>query len=146
MSTVMDSISTSVARAVASHVLYLDDLLERIATLCNAPNGTRQYPLYREDVSCKRLESALRDIRRCRELIHEFDRRWNVGPHEREVTLSKALVVELQFLDIALDEMAPERLAGYGPVTGDLRGDYVRLVADCKAVVAGMQSGLLMRA
>ena len=90
MPTAMDSISTSVARAVASHVLYLDDLLERIATLCNAPNGTRQYPLYREDVSCGRLESALADIRRCRELVHEFDRRWNVGPHEREVTLSES--------------------------------------------------------
>lgn len=146
MSTAMDSISTSVARAVASHVLYLDDLLERIATLCNAPNGTRQYPLYREDVSRGRLESALADIRRCRKLVHEFDRRWNVSPHEREVTLSKALIVELQFLDIALDEMAPERLTGYGPVTGDLRGDYVRLVEDCKAIVAGMQSDLLTRA
>ncbi|MGS0895927.1 hypothetical protein ACVBGC_25850 [Burkholderia stagnalis] len=141
----MDSLSTNVARAVASHVLYLDELLERIATLCLAPNGTRRYALYGEDVPHERLETTLDGVRQCRDRLGGFDRRWSVGPHEREVLLSKALIVELQFLDIALDEMTLDRLAGYGAVTGDARNDYVRLIADCKALVADMQRNLLAR-
>ena len=139
----MNSISASVARAVASHVLYLDDLLERIAMLCKTPNGNRQYTLYGEDVPHEKLEMTLDGVRRCRDRLDGFDRHWSLGPHEREVLLSKALVVELQFFDIALDEMTPDRLAGYGVVAGEVRRDYVRLVADCKALVAEMQRDLL---
>ncbi|WP_155640779.1 hypothetical protein [Burkholderia pseudomultivorans] len=139
----MDSISTSVARAVTSHVLYLDELLERIAMLCKAPNGTRQYALYSEDVSHEKLGTTLDGVRRCRDRLDGFDKRWSLGPPQREVLLSKALVVELQFFDIALDEMTLDRLAGYGAMAGEASSDYVRLVADCKALVAEIRRDLV---
>lgn len=120
----MNELGPGVRRALASHFVYLDELLGKMQVACGVTEDSRLFHGYELDVPSTRLTEVLEGIARIRQSLESFSTSWGLDLPAQPVFSSHALKVGLQFLDIALDEMSPRTLSGYGASSQEFASDY----------------------
>jgi hypothetical protein len=118
-------LETSVQRALAAHFVYLDELLAKTQAACGIARASRLFYRYELDVPNERLVDVLEAITRFRRHMDAFGVTWGLNLPAQRVLSSHALAVDLQFLDIALEEMSPPALSGYGELGEEFLHDYL---------------------
>lgn len=131
----MNGVEMSVRRALAAHFVYLDELLAKTQSACGVARTSRLFYRYELDVPQAGLVAVLEGVARFRRQLDTFGSRWGLDLPAEKVLSSHALAVDLQFLDIALEEMSPSSLSGYGPLGDDFVHDYEMLQQTLRAEI-----------
>lgn len=134
---------TSVRRALAAHFVYLDELLAKTQAACGVSHANGLFYRYELDVPRARLSTVLEGITRFRHQLDMFSSTWGLDLPAQPVLSSRALAVDFQFLDIALDEMSPHMLSGYGSLGDGFEHDYGRLQEALRVEIKAMSRALL---
>jgi hypothetical protein len=85
---------------------------------------------------------VLEGVARFRRQLDGFGSRWGLDLPAQQVLSSHALAVDLQFLDIALEEMSPSSLSGYGPLGEDFVHEYELLQLALRAEIGRMTKAI----
>ncbi|MDN7799428.1 MULTISPECIES: hypothetical protein [Burkholderiaceae] len=141
----MNGVETSVRRALAAHFVYLDELLAKTQAACGVARTSRLFYRYELDVPQAGLAAVLEGVARFRRQLDTFGSRWGLDLPAEKVLSSHALAVDLQFLDIALEEMSPSSLSGYGPLGDDFVLDYELLQQALRAEIGTITEALAQR-
>lgn len=139
----MDGVETSVRRALAAHFVYLDELLAKTQAACGVARTSRLFYRYELDVPQAGLASILEGVARFRRQLDSFGARWGLDLPAQQVLSSHALAVDLQFLDIALEEMSPSSLSGYGALGDDFVQEYEALQKALRAEIGSMTNAIV---
>ncbi|MHB9842060.1 hypothetical protein Q8F57_045630 [Paraburkholderia terrae] len=135
----------SVRRALSSHFLYLDDLLARALSALDLGNEhPRAFYRYESDLSADQRAAIAQGIARVWTLLTEFSAQWSLDLPAPPMLCTHALKVDLQFMDIALDEMSPRTLSGYGKPGEDFLLAYRDLQAELRNEIRTMSRGLML--
>lgn len=137
----MNGVETSVRRALAAHFVYLDELLAKTQAACGVARTSRLFYRYELDVPPADLAVVLEGVARFRRQLDAFGARWGLDL-PAQVLSSHALAVDLQFLDIALEEMSPSALSGYGSLGEDFVHEYESLQKALRAEIGSMTSSI----
>ncbi|SAK89021.1 hypothetical protein AWB81_04707 [Caballeronia arationis] len=138
----MDGVENSVRRALAAHFVYLDELLAKTQAACGITRTSRLFYRYELDVPQAGLASVLEGVARFRRHLDAFGTRWGLDLPAQQVLSSHALAVDLQFLDIALEEMSPATLSGYGSLGEDFVREFESLQKTLRGEIGGMTNAL----
>ncbi|WP_162600906.1 hypothetical protein [Paraburkholderia sp. C35] len=135
----------SVRRALSSHFLYLDDLLAKALSALNLGDPhPRAFSRYESDLSADQRASIAQGIARVWMLLTEFGAQWSLDLPAPPMLCTHALKVDLQFMDIALDEMSPRTLSGYGKPGEDFLLAYRDLQAELRNEIRTMSHELIV--
>ena len=138
----MRGLETSVRRALAAHFVYLDELLAKTQAACGVARASRLFYRYELNVPDARLGVVLEAITRFRRQMNIFGLAWGLDLPAQRVLSSHALAVDLQFLDIALDEMSPRALSGYGALDEEFVRDYTSFQEALRGEIEAMTKAL----
>ncbi|MFT4063648.1 hypothetical protein [Paraburkholderia sp.] len=138
----MNGVGTSVRHALAAHFVYLDELLAKTQAACGVARTSRLFYRYELDVPQASRSAVLEGVARFRRQLDAFGARWGLDLPAQQVLSSHALAVDLRFLDIALEEMSPLALSGYGSPGEDFVLDYESLRKALRAEVGNMTNAM----
>lgn len=138
----MINLSINARRTLAAHFVYVDELLEKINTACGGPRIGRLLYRFQIDLTEKEIADVRERIAQVREELNAFGSSWGVDLPAQKVLSSRALSVDIQFLSIALDDMSPRALAGYGELDPRFVEDHFRFLDELRKQLRGMKAAL----
>lgn len=138
----MKELETGVRRALAAHFVYLDELLSKTQAACGVARASRLFYRYELDVPRSRLGAVLEGVTRFRRRLDAFGSTWGLDLPAQQVLSSHALAVDLQFLDIALEEMSSRELSGFGALDEEFVSNYASLQEALRGEIEVMKKAL----
>jgi GTP-binding protein EngB required for normal cell division len=119
---------------------YIDKLLSDIEDILHEATSQSPFPRHIVDVSPAQIRVLEDYIRRIRsQLVHALA--WqNMKPEPPDIPATRALLSHLTFIDIAIEELRPEYMRGYGAVPEDAVAELNGVVHELRSTVDGMQS------
>lgn len=136
----MIDLSINARRMLAAHFVYLDELLEKINTACGSARIGRLFCRFEVDLTAKEIADVQERIAKVREELDAFGSSWGIELPVQQVLSSRALSVDIQFLSIALDDMSPRALEGYGELDPRFVEDYSRFLDNLRELLRGMKA------
>jgi hypothetical protein len=100
------------------------------------------FPNYIEDVSSfqrKAIEAQIANLRG--KLLQVLDSQ-SIAPEQPQISATHSIRVGLTFVDIAITELAPRHMRGYGVVSDEGAEDLLEIVASLQSGVREMQKQL----
>jgi hypothetical protein len=121
---------------------YIDGLLCDIEHALHAPESESPFPHYVADVTPAQVRLIQDHIRSLRaQLLRTLD--WqHMKPDPPEIPVSRLVITDLGFVEIAVDELRPRDMRGYGAVPEGAIGGLNQVVNELRALVRGMTHGL----
>jgi len=121
---------------------YIDKLLADIDDILHASISQSPFPRYIVDVSPAQVRVLEDYIRRIRsQLVHTIA--WQqMRPEPPDIPATRAVATNLSFVDIAIEELRPKYMRGFGEVPGDAVGELNGVVHELRSLVGGMQAYL----
>jgi len=117
---------------------HIDGLLGDIEATLNAAASNSAFPNYVEDVSSFQRKGIEAQIARLRaQLLQVLDSQ-SIAPEPPQISATHSIKVSLSFIDIAVAELAPRHMRGYGPVSDKAAADLSEIVAKLQAAVREM--------
>lgn len=118
---------------------YIDKLLADIGDVLHASTSESPFPQYIVDVNPAQIRVIEDYIRRFRsELVHAI--RWqHLSPEPPDIPATRAVLTSLAFVDIALEELKPSYMRGYGPVPKDAVTELNGVIYELRSLVTGME-------
>ena len=118
---------------------YIDKMLADIDNVLHAATSQSPFPRYRVDVNPAQIRVMEDYIRRFRtELVHAIA--WQrMEPEPPEVPATRAVLTSLAFIDIALEELKPSYMRGYGTVPQDAVTELNGVIHELRSLVSGME-------
>lgn len=86
--------------------------------------------------------SAGGGVTRFRQQLEAFGPTWGLCLHAQQVLSSHALAVDLQFLDIALEEISPHALSAYGALDDEFVSSYASFREALRGEIDAMKKAL----
>jgi GTP-binding protein EngB required for normal cell division len=121
---------------------YVDKLLADIDDILHASISQSPFPRFIVDVSpaqARVLEDYIRRIRS--QLVHTIA--WqNMRPEPPNIPATRAVATNLSFIDIAIEELRPKYMRGFGQVPEDAVAELNGVVHELRSLVDGMQGYL----
>lgn len=114
---------------------HIDRLLADIEATLNASVSKSVFPTYVEDVSPFQRKLIEGLIARLRQKLLDILTSQSIVPQPPQILATHSIKVGLTFVDIAVTELSPRHMRGYGPVSE-------QAAEDLKAIVANLQSGV----
>jgi len=114
---------------------HIDGLLGDIEATLNAAASNSVFPNYIEDVGLSRRRGIEAQIACLRALLLRVLASQSIAPERPQISATHSIKVGLTFIDIAITELAPRHMRGYGVVSE-------QGAADLKDIVASLQSGV----
>lgn len=133
------SLNPSQANRLLVTCKHIDALLEGIDETLNAAHSRRLFPGYLEDITPLRRQAIEERVAAIRERIAKVLAEQSLVPEEPQISASHSITVALTFMDIAITELAPRYMRGYGPVSQQAAADLDRTVAELQTVVKELQ-------
>jgi hypothetical protein len=112
---------------------HIDKLLEAIEATLNAAASKSVFPEYTGDIrphERKEIEDRIAGIRR--QLLRVLAGQ-SLAPDKPHISASHSISVNLTFIDVAIAELAPRYMRGYGPVSEEGAADLDRIVEGLQA-------------
>jgi len=118
---------------------YIDKLLADVEDVLHAATSQSPFPRFVVDVSPAQIRVLEDYIRRFRsELVHAIA--WqHLKPEPPDIPATRAVLTNLAFVDIALEELKPGYMRGYGPVPDDAVGELNGVIHELRSLVTGME-------
>jgi hypothetical protein len=122
-------------RRLGATCKYIDGLLCDIEHALHSPESESPFPHYVVDVSPAQVRMIEDHIRRLRtQLMRTLD--WqHMKPEPPEIPVSRSLITDLGFVDIAVEELRPRHMRGCGAVPEDAVGGLNEVVDELSALL-----------
>jgi GTP-binding protein EngB required for normal cell division len=121
---------------------YVDKLLADIDDILHAAISQSPFPRFIVDVSPAQVRVLEDYIRRIRsQLVHTIA--WQkMRPEPPNIPATRAVATNLSFIDIAIEELRPKYMRGFGQVPEDAVAELNGVVHELRSLVDGMQGYL----
>jgi hypothetical protein len=114
---------------------HIDTLLESIEETLNATASKRVFSSYVDDISPQQREAIEEYIARIRGQLLRVMAEQSLAPEEPQISAAHSIDVGISFIEIAIAELAPRYMRGYGPVSEQAATDLQRMVGELQSVV-----------
>lgn len=114
---------------------HIDRLLGDIEATLNIAASHSIFPNYANDIDSDERQTIEEHIAKLRSQLVGILAGQSLAPEEPQISASHSIYVGLTFIEIAIAELAPEHMRGYGPVSPEG-------AQDLHAVIAELQSGV----
>lgn len=129
---------------ILAGISHIDKLLIDIEQIISA-SSSPALPSYKNPLTPAQTRTAGDYIRRLRQQITHVLKDLAISVPEPKFDSMHSIRVVLQFIEIALEELAPERLSGYGAVSEHLRPRVAGGLQEMKSIARQMDSYLVRR-
>lgn len=135
--------SENTRRALRGHLWHLLELLEKVREI-GEPVGNSSVRLdYLHLPDGERLHAVEHFLERFNDEVNRAASRWGIDIDREQIEALHALSVSLQFVGIALEEMSPSRLSGFGALDPAFEKDYAAFLQQLRAHLGTLQHALL---
>jgi len=114
---------------------HIDRLLSDIEATLDATAAKTLFPNYIEDIAPAERKTIEDDVIRIRSHLLEVLASQSLAPDEARISAVHSVEVNVTFVEIAIAELAPRYMRGYGPVSEEA-------VADLGTIAAKLESGV----
>ena len=122
---------------------YIDRLLQDVEHILDAGRSKSPFPRYLPDIDeaeARTLEGQIAELRA--QLLRALA--WQqMKAREAEIPASRAVMINLDYIGIAIEELKPRYMRGSGAVPEDVVEDLNRVVDDLRAAAETMERSLL---
>ncbi len=118
---------------------YIDKLLSDVEDILHAASSPSPFPRYIVDLNPAQIRVIEDHIRRLRsQLVHTLAwQRMKASP--ADIPATQAILTNLNFVDIAVEELKPRYMQGFGPVPDDAVSELNGVVHELRSLVTGME-------
>ncbi|WP_322028625.1 hypothetical protein [Paraburkholderia sp. J76] len=124
------------------HLWRLLDLLEKVRETSGVQANSGAHSCYVHRLDDGRQRDVQRFLEQFDEEIDRAAAKWQIDMEGAPIDAMHALSVTLQFVGIALDEMSPSRLSGFGPLDPAFEKDYAAFIQTLRAQLDAIQHSL----
>ncbi len=118
---------------------YIDKLLNDVEHIMHQATSQSPFPRYVIDIApaqVRVIEDYIRRLRR--QLLRALD--WqHLKPNAPDIPATRAVLTNLAFIDIAIEELRPGYMRGSGEVPEDAVGELNGVVHELRSLVEGME-------
>ncbi len=114
---------------------HIDKLLGDIEQTLNASASRSVFPGYVEDIAPQQRKTIEDYIARLRGQLLQVLAGQSLAPEEPRISASHAIDVGLTFIEIAIAELAPHYMRGYGPVSAQGATDLEGVIKELQSTV-----------
>ncbi len=118
---------------------YVDRLLSDIESVLHAAASKSPFPRYVVDMTPAQSGVIEEHIHRVRSQLMRTLAWQHMEPQPPEIPATRAVMTDLSFVDIAIEEMRPRHMLGYGAVPDDAVGELNAVIAELRSAVEGLQ-------
>jgi GTP-binding protein EngB required for normal cell division len=118
---------------------YIDKLLSDIADIFHAAASPSPFPRYVVDISPAQIRVLEDYIRRFRTQLVQTIAWQNMKPEPPDIPATRAVLTNLAFVDIAVEELKPSYMRGSGPVPEDAINELNGAVHELRSLITGME-------
>jgi GTP-binding protein EngB required for normal cell division len=129
---------------IVAGVSYIDRLLVDIEEIL-AASSAHVFPKYKNPLSPVQVRTLRDYTKRLRQQITQVLKSLDVPLPEAKFDSTHSVRVALQFIEVAIEDLSPERLAGYGGVPEDFVSCLAGGLQEMKGIVRQMDSYLIQR-
>jgi hypothetical protein len=122
---------------------HIDKLLADMEETLNATASKSVFPGYVADITPQQRETIEDFVVRLRGQLLQVLARQSLAPEEPHISAAHAIHVDLTFIDIAIAELAPHYMRGYGPVSEQGATDLHRVIAELQSTVKELHEYVL---
>jgi len=118
---------------------YVDRLLSDMESVLHAAASKSPFPRYVADLTPAQSGVIEDHIHRLRlQLVRTLA--WqHMEPQPPEIPATRAVITDLSFIEVAIEEMKPRYMLGYGAVPEDAVSELNGVIDELRSVVQGMQ-------
>lgn len=113
---------------------YIDRLLSSIESAI-ADRTASAFPKYIQDMSVQERNELRERAANLRAQLLEFLQRWGIATPEPAISARHSVLTSLSYVDIAVEELKPRYLGGYGAVPSALVPELTGSVEDLQSAV-----------
>ena len=117
---------------------HIDKLLGDIEGTLNASASRTVFPSYVSDISPIQQQAIEDYIARIRAQLLQVLAGQSLAPEQPHISAAHSIRVNLTFIDIAIAELAPHYMRGYGPVSQQGAADLNGIVAELELAIRGL--------
>ena len=114
---------------------HIDKLLGDIEATLNAAASKTVFPSYVNDVTPAQQKTMEDHIARVRGQLLQVLAGESLAPEPPRISAAHSIHVNLIFVDIAIAELAPRYMRGYGPVSEEGAADLNSIVAELQSAI-----------
>ena len=129
---------------ILAGVSYIDKLLVDVEEILTAASS-QAFPKYKNPLTPAQIRTAKDYIKRLRQQIPHVLKDLEIPLPGAKFDSTHAIRVTLQFIEVAIEETSPERLAGYGKVPESFSHLLAGGLQEMKGIVRQMDSYLIQR-
>ena len=118
---------------------YIDKLLSDIESVLHAATSKSPFPRYVVDITPAQSRVIEDHIHRLRSQLLRTLAWQHMEPSPPEIPAIRAVMTDLAFIDIAIEELKPSYLQGYGAVPEDAVDQLNGVVHELRSLVEGME-------
>jgi GTP-binding protein EngB required for normal cell division len=118
---------------------YIDKLLGDIEDILHAATSQSPFPRYVVDINPAQIRVVEDHIRRLRSQLVRTIAWQQMKPVPADIRATGAVLTNLAFVDIAIEELKPHYMQGFGPVPDDAVSELNGVVHELRALVTGME-------
>ena len=122
---------------------HIDKLLEDIEGTMNASASRSVFPGYTPDVTPQQRKTIEGYIARIRQQLLQILATQSLAPEGPHISASHAIHVGLTFVEIAIAELAPRYMRGYGPISQEGAADLDAIVTELQSAVKELHRYML---
>lgn len=122
---------------------HIDKLLGNIEETLNAAASKSAFPGYIGDITPRQRKTIEDYIARLRGQLLQVLARQSLAPEEPRISATHAIHVDLTFIEIAIAELAPHYMRGYGAVSEQGATDLHGVIAALQSTVKELHGYLL---
>lgn len=118
---------------------YIDKLLGDIESVLHAAASKSPFPRYVIDITPAQARVVEDHIRRLRSQLLRTLAWQHMKPNPPDIPATRAVMTDLSFIDIAIEELKPGYMRGYGHVAEDAVRELNGVVYELRSLVEGME-------
>lgn len=132
----MSALNENQARRLNATCQHIDKLLSDVEQILSAASSKAAFPKYRLDVTpaqCRTVEDYIARVRA--QLARVLDGQ-GISKAERLIPARHAIRTTLAFIDIAVEELKPRYMRGYGDLSEDMAVELNGIVGELEGLVS----------
>ncbi len=109
---------------------HIDGLLGDIEDILDCAETSSVFPQYVADFEPQARENIERQVQEFRVAMLSIVRKAGIASRRREISALHAIASTVDFIDLAIDDLRPERMRGYGEVSDATKRDLEEVATE----------------
>jgi hypothetical protein len=139
----ISSLSDSQQRNLRNACKHMDGLLKEIEAALDPTHTNSAFPKYINDITPVQRKTIEEYLARFRTQLLRILAGQAIQVEEPRIKASHAVHTSLTFIEIAIEELSPSRMRGYGPVSEAGAADLNKVMQDLQSIVKGLHNYVL---